>query len=207
MTTTHTSALTRPPTRPHRDIVYYNSQFWHRGWNPEGLPRWTLHCSWQDNSAPLWSGNASQKAPMALAGHIDRFPPLARLMAQRYQDAPESALTADDAAMSGSSQIPWRSDPVNRAALATALATASRHCSRHCSRNCSRNCPRHCPRHCSRHCSHLPNPRTPPQEPLVRLYQEWWASSHCLRPLLRRPFPAPRLELAWDPEELAMARL
>eukprot|EP01051_Picozoa_sp_SAG22_P020030 SAG22_NODE_3894_length_1480_cov_1.296886_1_plen_348_part_00 len=28
------------------DIVYYNSQFWHRGWNPEGLDRWTLHCSW-----------------------------------------------------------------------------------------------------------------------------------------------------------------
>ena len=45
------------------DIVYYNSQFWHRGWNPDGLDRWTLHCSWHDARTPIWAPKNSRRAP------------------------------------------------------------------------------------------------------------------------------------------------
>jgi len=84
------------------DIVYYNSQFWHRGWNPLGEfhgDRWTLHCSWQDCRMPLWRGQAQQQKPMGTRGHLDRFPPLAKLMAHRYQDAVEVELSADEAVL------------------------------------------------------------------------------------------------------------
>ena len=27
------------------DIVHYNANLWHRGWNPEGRKRWTMHCA------------------------------------------------------------------------------------------------------------------------------------------------------------------
>ena len=46
-----------------------------------------------------WKGAGYQKEPMGTPGHLDRFPPLAREMAQRYQDADDSPLTADEAAM------------------------------------------------------------------------------------------------------------
>ena len=36
---------------------------------------------------------------MGTPGHLDRFPPLAREMAQRYQVADDSPLTADEVAM------------------------------------------------------------------------------------------------------------
>jgi hypothetical protein len=126
-------------------LAHAPDQFWHHGWNPLGpyhADRWTLHCSWGDNRAPLWEGaryyqNESrggtrtlfcfdlisgafrsaalnlipgtflvwwkgagyQKEPMGTPGHLDRFPPLAREMAQRYQVADDSPLTADEAAM------------------------------------------------------------------------------------------------------------
>jgi len=126
-------------------LAHAHDQFWHHGWNPLGpyhADRWTLHCSWGDNRAPLWEGaryyqNESrggtrtlfcfdlisgafrsaalnlipgtflvwwkgagyQKEPMGTPGHLDRFPPLAREMAQRYQVADDSPLTADEVAM------------------------------------------------------------------------------------------------------------
>ena len=97
------------------DIVYYHSQFWHHGWDPLGPhygDRWTLHCSWQDNRAPLWKGQATQQEPMGKPGHIESFPPLARIMAQRYQDAVESELTAEEAAMRpDGGGVPWEPHP------------------------------------------------------------------------------------------------
>ena len=34
------------------DIAYYNANLWHRGWNPEGHKRWTMHCA-------FWSAGAT----------------------------------------------------------------------------------------------------------------------------------------------------
>lgn len=100
------------------DIVYYHSQFWHHGWNPKGpyyRDRWTLHCSWHDNRAPLWKGQAYQQEPMGQPGHIDHFPPLARILAQRYQDAKEVDLSGDEAADLGGDAIgPWTPFPSPR---------------------------------------------------------------------------------------------
>lgn len=96
------------------DIVYYHSQFWHHGWNPRGpyyRDRWTLHCSWHDNRTPLWRDQGAQQEPMGLPGHIDRFPPFARTLAQRYQDAAEVTLSADEAAELGGDAFPWAPFP------------------------------------------------------------------------------------------------
>ena len=88
------------------------------GWNPLGPwygDRWTLHCSWQDNRTPLWKGQGDQREPMGTPGHLERFPPLAREMAQRYQDAVESPLTADEAAMTD--KLPWAPFPAPQISL------------------------------------------------------------------------------------------
>jgi len=74
------------------DIVYYFSQFWHRGWNPHGADRWTLHCAWGDNRAPLPPGPAyeGQREALSAPGHVDSMPPAARTLLQRFLDAPTS---------------------------------------------------------------------------------------------------------------------
>ena len=33
------------------DIAYYNANLWHRGWNPEGRKRWTMHCAFWNAEA------------------------------------------------------------------------------------------------------------------------------------------------------------
>eukprot|EP01052_Picozoa_sp_SAG31_P013251 SAG31_NODE_793_length_12044_cov_12.886229_13_plen_196_part_00 len=103
------------------DIVFYHSQFWHRGWNPLGpyhRDRWTLHCSWYDDRTPLWRGQGYQQAPMSLPGHTARFPPLARMLAQRYQDAVEVGVSGDEAADIGAGAIgPWHPFPAPKVEL------------------------------------------------------------------------------------------
>jgi hypothetical protein len=69
------------------DIVYYNACLWHRGWNPSGELRWTLHCAFWDARFPVMTHEHGQReALLANPGHIERMPPAARVYMRRYVD-------------------------------------------------------------------------------------------------------------------------
>ena len=56
------------------DIAYYNSNLWHRGYNPEGRPRWTMHCSCASPNTP---------SPITCPAHRPGTLPAARLYSRR----------------------------------------------------------------------------------------------------------------------------
>jgi nicotinamide N-methyltransferase len=66
------------------DIVYYNANLWHRGWNPEGRRRWSLHCAFWRAEYPVMKHEHGQRE--ALGVHLERFPGRARACIQRYLD-------------------------------------------------------------------------------------------------------------------------
>ena len=57
------------------DIAYYNANLWHRGWNPEGRKRWTLHCAFWSAGATVMAHEHGQREPLTRDGHLDRMPP------------------------------------------------------------------------------------------------------------------------------------
>lgn len=69
------------------DIVYYNANLWHRGWNPLGLERRTLHCAFWRASFEVMQHEHGQADALGRASHLDALPAAARLMVQRYLDA------------------------------------------------------------------------------------------------------------------------
>ncbi len=69
------------------DIAYYNANLWHRGWNPEGQARWTVHCAFWKAEYPVMKHEHGQRETMLTPGHLDRMPPVTRRYIQRYLDA------------------------------------------------------------------------------------------------------------------------
>ncbi|MSR83586.1 MAG: hypothetical protein EXS58_11800 [Candidatus Latescibacteria bacterium] len=68
------------------DIVYYNANLWHRGWNPEGGMRWSLHCAYWRAEYPVMKHEHGQREAFLTPGHLERFPGQARQFLQRYLD-------------------------------------------------------------------------------------------------------------------------
>src|SRR5262249_44847284 len=69
------------------DIAYYNANLWHRGWNPAGKTRWTMHSAFWKPEYPVMRHEHGQREAMLTPGHLDKFPPRARAQVQRYLDA------------------------------------------------------------------------------------------------------------------------
>ena len=66
------------------DIAFYNANLWHRGWNPEGANRWTMHSAFWKTEYPVMNHEHGQKEAMLTPGHLDRMPPVTRQFIQRY---------------------------------------------------------------------------------------------------------------------------
>ena len=68
------------------DIAYYNANLWHRGWNPEGHKRWTMHCAFWNAGATVMVHEHGQREPLTREGHLEQMPPVTRKYIQRYLD-------------------------------------------------------------------------------------------------------------------------
>ncbi|MCZ6635194.1 MAG: phytanoyl-CoA dioxygenase family protein [bacterium] len=68
------------------DIVYYNANLWHRGWNPEGINRWTLHCAFWQSKYPVMKHEHGQREAFLTPGYLDQLPPMTRKYIERYLD-------------------------------------------------------------------------------------------------------------------------
>ncbi len=68
------------------DIVHYNANLWHRGWNPEGRKRWTLHCAFWSAGVTVMKHEHGQREALTRPGHLERMPPVTRGCIQRYLD-------------------------------------------------------------------------------------------------------------------------
>ncbi len=68
------------------DIVYYNANLWHRGLNPEGILRWSMHTAFWRAELPVWQHEYGQRDAMLTSGYLDRMPPGTRAFIQRYLD-------------------------------------------------------------------------------------------------------------------------
>ncbi|MEE2658257.1 MAG: phytanoyl-CoA dioxygenase family protein [Candidatus Latescibacterota bacterium] len=69
------------------DVVYYNPNLWHRGWNPEGALRWTLHAAYWRTADPVMTHEQGQRDALSEEGHLDRFPQSVRQLVQGYLDS------------------------------------------------------------------------------------------------------------------------
>ena len=69
------------------DIVYYNANLWHRGWNPAGDRRWTMHSAFWRMEFEVMKHEYGQRDDLLIPGHMDRMPRLARAYVQRYLDS------------------------------------------------------------------------------------------------------------------------
>ena len=68
------------------DIVFYNANLWHRGFNLEGEQRWTMHCAFWKQDYPVMSHEWGQRAALESAGHIERMPEKTAQYIRRYLD-------------------------------------------------------------------------------------------------------------------------
>lgn len=68
------------------DILYYDANLWHRGWNPTGERRWTLHAAFWRADAPVMAHEHGQRDALTAAGHLERLPGRTRDLVQRYLD-------------------------------------------------------------------------------------------------------------------------
>ena len=68
------------------DIVYYNANLWHRGLNPQGVLRWSMHSAFWQAELPVWQHECGQRNAMLTSGHLERMPPLTRRFIQQYLD-------------------------------------------------------------------------------------------------------------------------
>jgi nicotinamide N-methyltransferase len=69
------------------DITYYDANLWHRGWNPAGEPRLTLHAAFWQAHYEVMSHEFGQREALSTQVHLVRLPPVTRTYVQRYLDA------------------------------------------------------------------------------------------------------------------------
>lgn len=69
------------------DILYYDANLWHRGWNPEGRQRWTMHAAYWKADRPVMTHEHGQHQALLSPGHLEGMPRRARQLVQRYLDA------------------------------------------------------------------------------------------------------------------------
>jgi Phytanoyl-CoA dioxygenase (PhyH) len=69
------------------DIAFYNANLWHRGWNPDGQMRWTMHSAYWRPDFPVMAHDAGQRETLQTPGHLDRFPKRVYATLMRYLQA------------------------------------------------------------------------------------------------------------------------
>jgi hypothetical protein len=69
------------------DVVFYYSNLWHRGFNPEGNLRWTMHHAFVRAGAPVCVHEKGQESWLRDAAYLDTLPPRTRSFMQGYLDA------------------------------------------------------------------------------------------------------------------------
>ena len=69
------------------DVAFYYPNLWHRGYNPTGEPRFTMHHAFWRADLPVLRHEGRQNAWIATPGYLETLPtPVAGLL-QRYLDA------------------------------------------------------------------------------------------------------------------------
>ena len=68
------------------DIVYYDVNLWHRGWNPQGVNRWSMHCAFWNAECPVMAHEHGQREAFTESRHLERMPTVARGYIERYLD-------------------------------------------------------------------------------------------------------------------------
>jgi ectoine hydroxylase-related dioxygenase (phytanoyl-CoA dioxygenase family) len=69
------------------DVAFYYSNLLHRGYNPEGAMRWTMHHAFVRADSPVAVHERGQEAWITSPGYIEALPPDLRMRMQRYLDA------------------------------------------------------------------------------------------------------------------------
>jgi proline iminopeptidase len=69
------------------DVCFYDPNIYHRGYNPGGEPRWTMHALFLAKRCPVASFEAGQRAALLAPGHIPRLPIAAARYLHRYCSA------------------------------------------------------------------------------------------------------------------------
>jgi hypothetical protein len=69
------------------DIAFYYSNLWHRGYNPTGQLRWTLHHAFVIASQPVAAHERGQERWIGEPGYLESLPPALRRHMQLYLDA------------------------------------------------------------------------------------------------------------------------
>jgi ectoine hydroxylase-related dioxygenase (phytanoyl-CoA dioxygenase family) len=69
------------------DVAFYYSNLLHRGYNPEGILRWTMHHAFIIATQPVATHERGQENWIGQPGYLDSLPPTLRLHMQRYLDA------------------------------------------------------------------------------------------------------------------------
>jgi hypothetical protein len=69
------------------DVVFYYPNFLHRGYNPSGEIRWTMHHSFMNINYPVWAQERGQEEWIGQPDYLESLPPAARLFMQRFLDA------------------------------------------------------------------------------------------------------------------------
>ena len=69
------------------DVVYRHTNMLHRGWNPKGLPRWTLISSLWAAGVPMLEIERQDHGALCGPGFLDRLSPRLRTSVQRYLEA------------------------------------------------------------------------------------------------------------------------
>ena len=66
------------------DAVYYNANLWHRGWNPAGINRWTMHAAFWSVAYPVMKHECGQREAMLQPGYLEQKPPITTKYIRRY---------------------------------------------------------------------------------------------------------------------------
>jgi ectoine hydroxylase-related dioxygenase (phytanoyl-CoA dioxygenase family) len=69
------------------DIACYNANLWHRGYNPRGQLRWTMHSAYWRMDFAVMKHESGQREAFLAPGHLDRLPARTRATVQAYLDA------------------------------------------------------------------------------------------------------------------------
>jgi hypothetical protein len=69
------------------DVAFYYPNLLHRGYNPEGRLRWTMHHAFLAAAAPVYQHERGQESWIRQPGYLDSLPPATRTALQRYLDA------------------------------------------------------------------------------------------------------------------------
>src|SRR3712207_3795800 len=68
------------------DVTFYYPNLLHRGYNPEGALRWTMHHAFMSAAAPVYVHERGQDGWIRHPGYLDSLPPTLRAAMQRFLD-------------------------------------------------------------------------------------------------------------------------